>query len=121
MTVPPPPPTDDREGLDAAKQKLSEAQGRPFEVDKILAQNRARQAQEEEARKRAEAKLEAEHKAGRERRHAILASELEAAKRAKEKGLVERQVKAELDAHRRDTRAQKQQKISQDAEGGTRH
>ena len=88
--------TDDKKkDLDEAKQELSAMHGRPFDVDKVLAENRARQERERMARATAEGKLEEEHKRARERRHELRARELE--KRAEV--LVEKQEHLEEARH----------------------
>lgn len=94
------PPTDDKpeeDRLDAAKRKLSETRGRPFDVDKTIAQLRARQEREHEAQKKAEAKLEEEYGAARQRRHELRARAVESSTAElieKERGFEER--KAEI-------------------------
>ncbi|MEK7479994.1 MAG: hypothetical protein AAB665_01750 [Patescibacteria group bacterium] len=63
--------------LDAAEQKLSGIKGRPLEVGKILAQNRAKEEHDRAMQKKAEAKLEATHKAARERANELRTEKLE--------------------------------------------
>jgi predicted phage gp36 major capsid-like protein len=70
-------PYKEEHGLDEAKKKLSEMHGRPFDVDHVLAQHRAKQDRERDVRKEAEAKLESARKEARERRHAIQVAEKE--------------------------------------------
>ncbi len=77
------PPADDKKdpyredhGLDEAKKKLSEIRGRPFDVDTILAQDRARKEREMEVRKKAENTLEEERGKARLRRHEIQAAQV---------------------------------------------
>ena len=67
----------DVDPLDEARRKLDGVGGRPFDVDKILAQNRAKQERERESHKKAEEKLETAHKIGLERRNKLRAEELE--------------------------------------------
>ena len=62
--------------LDAAEQKLSGIKGRPLEVGKILAQNRAKEEHDRAMQKKAEAKLEATHKAARERANELRTEKL---------------------------------------------
>lgn len=77
------PPADDAKdpyredhGLDDVKKKLSEIRGRPFDVDTILAQDRARKQREMAVRKQAEAKLDEERGKARQRRHEIQAAQV---------------------------------------------
>ena len=68
---------DKDKSLDAAERILSEIKGRPLEVDTIIAQNRAKQERERESHKKAEEKLEATHKAARERANELRTEKLE--------------------------------------------
>ena len=70
-------PRKDDHDLDAAKRKLSEEKGRPFDVDTLISANRAREERERLARKRAEEKLEEAHSAAAEQRNALRAAMLE--------------------------------------------
>lgn len=74
-------PNDDngQKGLDDAKQKLSEMRGRPFDVDKVIAEHRVREEHERVTRKKVEEKLEHAHALARERRHELRAEKVEAA------------------------------------------
>lgn len=74
-----PPDQGDQEeqGLDAAKRKLSEALGRPFDVDRILAADRAEHEREQKARLRAEQKLDQTVAKARQRRNEIRAQKVE--------------------------------------------
>lgn len=81
MTVTLPPddkkdPYREDHGLDAAKKKLSAITGRPFDVDQVLATDRARKEREIEVRKQAEGKLEHEREKARQRRHEIQAAQV---------------------------------------------
>ncbi|MBI5457047.1 hypothetical protein HY969_04900 [Candidatus Kaiserbacteria bacterium] len=77
MATPHNDPYQEEHGLDEAKKKLSEMRGRPFDVDSVLAQHRAREERGHDVRKEAEAKLEAARKVAREKRHAVQAAEEE--------------------------------------------
>ena len=68
---------DKKDALEVAKQKLSEISGRPFDVDKILAANRAKEERQRKVAKTAQAKIEQTIKAARERRHIVRENELE--------------------------------------------
>lgn len=83
------------EGLDAAREKLSEMEGRPFDVDKVLAQNRAQEERKREVQKRVDAKLEDVIRSARERRHELRAQGI-----AKENQLLkEKEEKFQNDKH----------------------
>ena len=75
MTVP--DERDKQDALEAAKQKLSEMKGRPFDVDKILATNRAKEERQRNLEKEAEAKLEKVVQEARDRRHTVRERELQ--------------------------------------------
>lgn len=60
---------DNKDGLETAKQKLSGIRGRPFDVDKILAANRAKEERQRNAAKAAQVKLDKAIQQARERRH----------------------------------------------------
>lgn len=71
-------PNDHGHGnLHDAKKKLSELRGRPFDVDKTLADHRAKSEREHRAQKAIEAKLEEQHRGARARRHELRAQEAE--------------------------------------------
>lgn len=63
--------------LDAAEQKLSEIKGRALNVDKLVAQNRAKGEHDRAMQKKAGEKLEATHKAARERVNELRTEKLE--------------------------------------------
>jgi len=69
---------DDRKDLDEVKRELAEIRGRPFDVDKILAENRAREERKRESAQKTKGKLEETVRAAREHRHALRAEELQA-------------------------------------------
>lgn len=71
--------------LDKAKEDLAEIRGRPFDVDKILAERRAKEERDRKKQQAAKEKLEKTIRAARERRHAIRARELEMENRVLEK------------------------------------
>lgn len=71
----------DESGLDAAKRKLSEMQGRPFDVDAVLAKNRAKEERQRLVAREAERRIERERGAARERRESLKLKEIEAENR----------------------------------------
>ena len=68
---------DDEYGLDVAKKKLSDVIGRPFDVDQILAGDRARHEREEKVKKEAMQKLDHELDKARQRRSEMRAKKAE--------------------------------------------
>ena len=77
------PPADDKKdpyredhGLHEAKKKLSEIRGRPFEVDKVLAQHDAKQQRGIEVRREAEEKLKEVRAKALQRQHEIRAAQV---------------------------------------------
>lgn len=87
--------------LDAAERKLSGLKGRTPDVDKLVAQNRAKEERDRAMQKKAEEKLEATHTAARERVNELRTEKLE----SENKLLEEKQQRLEeakrLDAKRR--------------------
>ena len=106
-------PSDDNEQKkpDDAKQKLSEMRGRPFDVDKIIAEHRVREERERVVRKKVEEKLEHEHALARERRHELRAREVEAADTA----LAEKRQKFEEDKRRFEREEQEKKTVQKPA------
>ena len=105
---------DDKKSLDEAKKELEGVQGRPFDVDKVLAQDRARKERAHEVSKQIEEKLEKEHVAARLRRHELRAAEVEMEHRA----LEEKQEKFESEKRVFDKKGTEK---GQDEKGGIRH
>ena len=68
---------DKDRSLDAAERRLSEVESRPLDVDTIIARNRAKQERERVMQKKAGEKLEATHKAARERVNELRTEKLE--------------------------------------------
>ena len=68
---------DDRKSLADARRELSEVRGRPFEVDKAIAQYKSQQERERKETREATTKMEREHTLAREHRHALRAQEIE--------------------------------------------
>ena len=96
---------DKDKDLAAAKTKLSEVQGRPLDVDTLIARERAHAERERSARLKAEESLEKTYKDARERRHVLEAKELEQTTRA----LKEKVEKLESDKHLADKKTDKNQ------------
>ncbi len=72
---------DNAHDLAAAQKKLSEMSGRPFDVDKILSQQRAKQEREREVGHAAAQKLEKELEKVRQRKNELRAKKVEAENR----------------------------------------
>lgn len=69
MTLPPKDPRKEEEkGLAAARQRLLSTEGRPFEVDKILADHRAKEEKNRERHQAIAQKLEDTIKEARQKR-----------------------------------------------------
>lgn len=90
---------DDQEaGLAAAKRRLESASARPFELDEVLARERAREERDVASRHAAERKLEATVHDARERRVATEKARAEALKLAHERAEASRVLEAQ-EAH----------------------
>ena len=84
MTVLKPGDEQDKKGLDAARQKLIGSDAAPFDVQKVLAENRIRKEHEKHHRKEVKDKLEHELEAARLRGSQRRIRELETELRKKD-------------------------------------
>lgn len=101
------------ESLDDAKRKLDGTRGRPFDVDKVLAEDRARKERARIVEKQINEKLEKEYAEVRKRRHDLRAVEV-----SREEVLEEKRGRFEAEKQRFKKKQEDRQRDPKDKDTG---